>query len=55
MKVLFCIAVAAVLSGCASVPSEGFDGGYFSQFRCEGDCAEDSGCPYCCGEGDLGE
>lgn len=20
---------------------------YFSQFRCEGDCPEGSGCPYC--------
>ena len=39
---------ALVAAGCASVPSE--DEGYWSQFRCEGDCDEGSGCPYCCGE-----
>jgi len=24
--------------------------GYWSQFRCEGDCEAGSGCPYCDGE-----
>lgn len=43
--VVFALA-ALVAAVCASVPSEG-DRGYWSQFRCEGDCGEGSGCPYC--------
>lgn len=42
-RLVVAVAAALVLAGCASAPSEG----YWSQFRCEGDCGDDSDCPWC--------